>query len=121
MTATLILTLISAIAGTLTNLLTANGVIPPNLQGLVTASVAAGTAMFNALRSGVGAAAELQAVLSALQAELAAVRQDTSADPAVVSLIAELDNLVGDAITGFTQASSGAVDPASLPVPPAVE
>jgi hypothetical protein len=118
MTATLILTLISAISGSLTSLLTADGVLSSNYSNLISASIAAGTALFNALKSGGTVTSELQTTLAALQAEYTAVQQDTGASPAVIGAITEVSNLVSDAITGYTNAQT--TDPSTLPVPPAV-
>ena len=121
MAVTLILTLISALSGSLTTILTGAGVLTPSLSSLINASIAAGVALFNALKSGGSVTSELQAALTALQAEYTAIQQDTSADPAVMGAIAEVSNLVSYAVTGFTNASSGAIDPSTLPVPPEVE
>ena len=118
MSATLILTLISAISGSLTGLLSSDGVISAGLSNLINASVAAGVALFNALKGGGSVTSEVQSALKALQAEYTAVQQDTSADPAIVGAITEISNLVDDAISGFTNAAT--VDPSTLPVPPAV-
>lgn len=115
----LILTLITAIAGSMTGLLSTEGVISPNLTSLIDASVAAGLALFNAFKSGGTIAGEAQQALIALQAEYTAIQKDTSADPNVVGCIAEASNLVSYAIDGFVKAEAGA-DPADLPVPPPV-
>jgi len=120
MSLTLILTIISAISGSLTGLLSSDGILSAGLTSLIDASSAAGIALFNALTSGGTVTSELTTALTALQTEYTAIEQDTSADPAVMGAIAESSNLVSDAITGFTNASSGAVDPSTLPVPPAV-
>lgn len=120
MTITLILTLISALSGSLSGLLGSDGILSKGLADLINASVSAGIALFNAIKGGGPATSELQAALTALQAEYTAIKQDTSADPAVVGAIAEVSNLVDDALAGFTSASSGGVDPGTLPVPPAV-
>lgn len=119
MTATLILTLISALSGSLTGLLPSYGILSTGLSRLINASVAAGIALWNALKDGGTVTSELQQALTALQSEYTAIQQDTSADPAVVGAIAEVSGLVSDAIAGFTSATGGE-DPSALPVPPAV-
>ena len=116
MSLTVILTLISALSGSLTSLLSTDGVLSSGLSNLINASVAAGIALFNALKSGGTVTSELLTVLKALQAEYTAIQQDTSADPVVVGAIAEVSNLVSDALTGYT---SG-VDPSTLDIPPEV-
>jgi hypothetical protein len=120
MSITLILSLIGALSGSLGQFLSTEGVISGPLAGLISASITAGEQLFAALRNGGTATDELQAALTALQNELTAVKQDTSADPAIVDNIAEVDRLVQAAITGFTKAEQGD-DPAALPVPPAVD
>lgn len=119
MSITLILTLISALSGSLTSLLSGDGVLSGGLASLINASIAAGVALFNALRGGGSVSSELQSALTALQSELAAVKADTSADPTVVANLAELDKLVSAAVSGFTAAEQGA-DPSTLPTPPPV-
>lgn len=116
----LILSLITAIAGSLTGLLTADGIMSPNLTNLINASIAAGLALFNALKSGGSVTDEMQSALTALQAEYEAIQKDTSTDPVLIGIIAEASNLVSYAIKGYTDASSGAVDPSTLPIPPEV-
>jgi hypothetical protein len=118
MNATLILTLISAISGSLTGLLSSDDILSTGLSSLINASVAAGIALWSALKGGGKVTSELQSTLTALQAEYTAIQEDTSANPAVVGAIAEVSALVSDAITGFTNAAT--VDPGTLPVPPAV-
>jgi hypothetical protein len=124
---TLILTLISVLAGSLTSFLAKNGTITDPFAALVNASVAAGEALFAALKGGGGVTTEVQvtaavqAALTALEAELAAIQQDTTLDPADVAIFAELTGLVQAAVKGFSDAESGNVDPSTLPVPPAVE
>jgi len=115
---TLILALISGISGSLTNLLSSNGVISSALSSLINASVAAGLSLFNAIKSGGTTTGELQASLTALQAEYTAIQKDTSADPAVIGAIAEVSNLLNDAIAGWNDAQTN--DPGDLPIPPPV-
>lgn len=117
MSLTLILTLISAISGSVTNLLGAEGVISNPIANLVSASIAALESLVAAFKAG-GATTELQASLAALQTEYTAIQKDTSASPAVIGAIAEVSNLVSDAITGYQNAQNS--DPGTLPVPPAV-
>jgi hypothetical protein len=116
---TLILALISGISGSLTNLLSSSGVISAGLSSLINASVAAGVALFDAIKSGGTTTNVLQASLTALQAEYTAIQKDTSADPAVIGAIAEVSNLLNDAIAGWDTAQT--VDPGTLPAPPPVE
>lgn len=115
----LILSLITAISGSLTGLLNKEGVVSDGLANLISVSISAGVALFNALKSGGTVTDEVQESLKALQAEYTAIQQDTSADPEVIGAIAEASNLVSYAIDGYTKAEAGA-DPADLKVPPPV-
>ena len=90
MSATLILTLISAISGSLPGYSVRTALFPPGALNLINASVAAGVALFNALKGGGSVTSEVQSALKALQAEYTAVQQNTSADPAIVGAITEI-------------------------------
>lgn len=120
MSITLLLQLLAGIAGAVPAFLNSEGIISSGLEKLFDASVAAVETIIAAIKGGGTVTSESLAVLTALQAEYTAVRQNTSADPDVIGAIAEVSNLLSDGITGFTNASTGGIDPSTLPVPPPV-
>jgi hypothetical protein len=109
--------LLVAIAGSVPALLNSEGIISNPLTNLFNVSIAAIASLVAAIKGGGTVTSELQASLTALQAEYTAIQKDTSASPAVIGGIAEVSNLVSDAITGYENAQT--VDPSTLPVPPA--
>lgn len=109
--------LLSSIAGLLPTLLADVGV-KTTLANLISASLAAFSALWADFKSGASALSASETALTALQAEFTAVKNDTSVSPAVIGAIAEVSNLVDDALIGWTNAQ--VVDPGTLPVPPAV-
>ena len=112
----LLLQILLGVVGTLPSFLSSEGVISSAYSNLFSASIAAIAAIIADIKGGGSASSETQAVLVALQGEYTAVQQNTSADPNVIGDIAEVSNLIGDAIAGW---NSG-VDPSTLPVPPEV-
>jgi hypothetical protein len=110
--------LLVAIVGSVPSFLNSEGIISTGLTNLFNASIAAVAALVSAIKGGGTVTSELQASLAALQSEYTAIQEDTSADPAVIGGIAEVSNLVSDAIAGYEAAQT--TDPGTLPVPPAV-
>lgn len=114
----LLIQLLIGIAGSVPSFLSSEGIISASCQKLLNASLIAIGSIVAAIRGGGTATSELQAALAALQAEYTAIQQDTSADPAIIGAIAEVSNLVSDAIKGYEAAQTA--DPGTLLVPPAV-
>lgn len=114
----LIVGLITTLASTLMTVLTGQNVVSQKLASLVDSLVAAGATLFSAFTSGGTVTNEMKTVLTTLQTELAAAKQDTSIDPVILDQIAEADKVVSAAIAGFQQGEQ-TTDPSTLtPLPP---
>ena len=113
----LLLQILLGVVGTLPSFLSSEGVISSSYSNLFSASIAAIAAIIADIKGGGTPSSETQAVLVDLQGEYTAIQQNTSADPNVIGDIAEVSNLIGDAIAGW----NSNVDPSTLDVPPAVQ
>jgi hypothetical protein len=74
--------------------------VSPKLDNLIESGISALGAIFAAIRAG----GNVDAVLTALQAALAAVEADTSLDPKVLDETAELIRVLKSAIAAYQQA-----------------
>jgi hypothetical protein len=115
-----ILTLILAIAPVILQSLSANKTLPANIGGLISTVIQSITG-FVATFNSAGATTtpgEAIAVLSALSAVIAVLRQQTTLDPGELAMVAAFDTAIAKGIAAYTLAGQK-VDPAGLlPIEP---
>lgn len=114
MSITLILTILSAVSGLFSKF------VGSNWESVIQNGLSALGALIVGWTSK-SPSADVTASLTALQSILKALQSETGLAPSVLAQVEEAIVLVEAGIAAYQQAESGALDPSTLPVPPAVQ